>query len=103
MGPYLVETVEVSLPWLLLHHTRLLQQIVGYDAAHRIGLVVELNVHVFAESAGVVVAIRLRIAERLQYRIALDQHVLHSAGERIIYHNCIFIRLDLGHPYQKSN
>lgn len=75
--------MEIALARLLLHHTRLLQQIVGNDAAHRIGLVVELDVHVLAEATGVVVAIRLRIAERLQYRIALNQHVLHPRKSSI--------------------
>lgn len=75
--------MEIALARLLLHHTRLLQQIVGDDAAHRIGLVVELDVHVLAEATGVVVAIRLRIAERLQYRIALNQHVLHPRKNSI--------------------
>lgn len=70
--------MEVALSRLLLHHARLLQQVVGDDASDGIRLVVELNVHVLAKATGVVVAICLGIAECLQDCIALDEHVLDS-------------------------
>jgi hypothetical protein len=48
-------------------------------AANRVPLEVEIDVHVFAEPRRVVVPVGLRIAERLQYRVGLNEDVLHSA------------------------
>lgn len=70
--------MEIPFARLLLHHSRLLQEVVRYDATHRVSLVVELDVHVLAESAGVVVAICFGISECLQDSIALDENVLNS-------------------------
>lgn len=75
--------MEVPLAGLLLHHARLLEQIVGDDATHGIRLIVELDVHVLSEAAGVVVAVRLCVAEGFQNCIALDQNVLDSG--KLIY------------------
>jgi len=74
--------VEVSLARLLLHHSRLLQQVVGDDTTHGIRLVVELNVHVLSKTTGVVVAIGFSVAEGFQDRIALDQDVFNPGMVR---------------------
>lgn len=47
--------------------------------AHRVSLEVEVDVHVLPEARRVVVSVGLGIAERLQYRIRLDENVLDSA------------------------
>lgn len=40
-------------------------------------LEIELNVHVLAEAGGIVIAIGLRVTERLQHRIAANQFAVH--------------------------
>jgi len=49
-------------------------------AADRVSLEVEVDVHVFAESTRVVVAVRLGVAERFQDAVGLQENVLHPAS-----------------------
>lgn len=70
--------MEIPFALLLLDDARLLQQVIGDHSAHWIGLMIELNVHVLAESARVVVAVRLGVAERLENGVTLDENVFHS-------------------------
>ena len=55
-----------------------LKEIVDELAADRVALEVEDDVHVLAEAARVVVAVRFRIAEALEYVIGLDEYVLDA-------------------------
>ncbi len=72
----LVEGVEVVLSGLLPHHAALLQQVVVDVPAHGVALEVEVDVHVLAEAARVVVAVGARVAERLQDVVGLQKDVL---------------------------
>lgn len=70
--------MEIAFARLLLNHTRLFQQIIGDDAAHRIRFVVKFNVHVLAEATGIIVAVCLGIAKSFQDGVALDKYVFHA-------------------------
>lgn len=74
---YLIETVEVAFSLLLINHSRFLKQIISHVATNGIPLKVEVDVHVLAEPRRIVISVGLCIAERLQYRVRLDQDVLH--------------------------
>ena len=70
----------------------LLQQVVVDVTTHGVALEVKIDVHVFTEAAGVVVPVRLGVAERLQDDVRADQDVLNSKqtntmrdGMEIIY------------------
>lgn len=73
--------MKIALPFLLIDHPRLLQQIIGHVSAYGVALEVEIDVHVFSEARRVVVPVRLGVTERLQYRVRLDEDVL-DPGER---------------------
>lgn len=70
--------MEIPLAGLLDNDPWLFQQVIVNVAANRITFEIEMNVHVFAESRWIVVAIRFGVAERLQNGVRLQQNVLHS-------------------------
>ena len=59
----------------------LFQQIVTDVASDRISFEVEVDGHVFAEPAGIVVTIRLGIAECFKDTVRLEEDVLYSENE----------------------
>lgn len=63
--------------------THLLEQVVVDVAAYRVALEVEVDVHVLAEATRVVVTVRLRVSERLQDAVRLQQDVLHSTSRKL--------------------
>lgn len=60
-----------------MDHPRLLQQVIGHVSANGVALEVEIDVHVFSETRGIVIPIGLGVAERFQYRVRLDEDVLN--------------------------
>ena len=72
----LVEDVVVALPGLLVHHTGLLQQVVGDAPADGVASVIKVDFHVLAETTRVVVANGLGVAERLQQRVRVQDNAL---------------------------
>lgn len=69
----LVEDVKVPLSRLLLHDTRLLQEVIIDVAPGGIPLEVKIDVHVLAKSTRVVVSVCLGIAECLHDLVRPDQ------------------------------
>lgn len=55
----------------------LLEQVAVDVSSNRIPLEVEVDVHVLAEAAGVVVAIGAGISEGFQHTGGLEEHILH--------------------------
>lgn len=74
----LVEHVEVPLPIGLVNDPGLLQQVVDDIPSNRGALEVELDVHVLAKAAGVVIADGLGVAEGLEDRVAMEKFVFDA-------------------------
>jgi hypothetical protein len=70
--------MEVALSFLLNNDTTLLQQIIVDVSADRIAFKIEMDVHVFAKSRTVVIAIGFCIAKSFQDRIRLKEDVFYS-------------------------
>ena len=73
----LVEGMEVPLTYMLLENPRLLQQVAVDVSTNRIPLEIEVDVHVLAKAAGVVVAIGAGIAKGFEHTGGLEEHILH--------------------------
>lgn len=80
-GQHAVEDVIVSLARVLRHDAGFLQEVLLDIRALDRALLVEADVDVLAEARRVVVAVRLGVAERLEDRVRLQQHVLHAAKQ----------------------
>lgn len=63
-----VEHVVIPLVRTLQAHPGLLQQVMGDVTADYLTLAIEVHLHEFAEARTIVVALRLRVAKRLQHR-----------------------------------
>ena len=48
----------------------------------RVAVEVEVDVHVFPEAAGVVVAVGFGVSESLEDAVGLQEHVLHTTGRQ---------------------
>jgi len=79
----LIEAVKVAFSLLLIDHPRFLEEVIGHVAADGVSLEIKIDVHVLSETRRIVVSICLGIAERLQYRVRLDENIFHP--EKIIF------------------
>lgn len=70
--------MKIPFARLLLYNARFFKQIIRYNSSDWVAFMIELNVHVFAKSTAVVIAIRFGIAKRFQNGIALDKYVFDS-------------------------
>ena len=70
--------MEIAFARLLHNDTRFFKQVIVDMSADRVALKVKVNVHVFAESRRIIIAVRLGVAERFQNRIRLQQDILHA-------------------------
>src|SRR5690554_7605454 len=75
-GAKLVEDVVASLAWCLVHHTGLLEQVVVDASTDNGATAVEVHFHPFAESTGVVISQCLRVTERFQHGVCIQDLLL---------------------------
>eukprot|EP00754_Rhynchopus_humris_P030114 Rhum_TRINITY_DN15258_c4_g1::Rhum_TRINITY_DN15258_c4_g1_i5::g.148160::m.148160 len=85
-GEHLVEHVVATLPLVLRHDTRLLQQVVDHLRADQDPrLLVEEQLDVLTETRRVVVAQRLRVTERLEDRVRRLQLLVHALRQTLLH------------------
>jgi len=91
--------MEVSLPLLLLDYPGFLQEVVLNVSARWVTLEVKVDVHVFTESAGIVVSVRLGVAEGFHQLVGSDQHVGYpkdgSCDQHVIKNNVLNVNSKL--------
>ena len=75
--------MEVALVDDLSNYSRLLEKVVCDGSTNRVSLGVELQLKIFTETGGVIVAQRLCISERLQQRIGSQNHVFGLLNGRV--------------------
>lgn len=77
----LVKDVEVSLSLLLFDDPGLLQEVIIDVPPCGIPLEVKIDVHVLAESTGIVISVRLGVTESFHDLVGPDQHGGHPGDE----------------------
>lgn len=69
--------MKTSFAGLLLHDSRLFKQEICDNTTDRVMLKIELNIHIFAKTWRIVIAVGFRISKWLENRIRLDKHILN--------------------------
>lgn len=73
----LVENMKVSLVVILMNNSRLFQQIIQNVTAIWDTLPIEIYIHVFSKSRGIVIPVGFCISKGFEDWISLEQFVLH--------------------------
>ena len=85
---HLVECMEVSLTLLLLDNSRLFKKIIVDVTSNGVTFKVKVDVHVFSESGGVVVAIGLGVSKSLQDIVRLKENIFDSFNFILLSNVC---------------